>query len=427
MKHRITGLLLVAGASAMTCAAPPPGAGSHDAGTSPPPSALAEPSPPAPRAPRASLDGRSFPDKVLAMTWDDGPDTGTLALARYLHDEHVPATFFVVGAWIAGLSEEPGQGADVFATGHQAIPVLGALVALGHHVANHTLNHVLLADAPAAVVDHQLRADEEAIEPFLRGGLRLFRAPGGAWSASASAVVDGDPVLSRLVGPVRWDVDGKDWEGSLYCRSEHPALECERAAPVAMGAPGPNPPGRASRVKPGIIAQRYLAAAESAGHGIVLLHDRVGHVGSDYALQVAKALIPALARRGFVFAAPVLRFSPFAPHAALPESARPPPPPAQLAAATEALGAAVDPATIRFGDINGDGLSDVCGRSPEGLLCALASGPSFLKATMWLPEMSDAAGWAPHGASLQLVDVDGDGRADACAQGSAGVVCALAP
>ena len=368
--------------------------------------------PPAPRAVRPSLDGRSFPDHVLALTWDDGPDTGTLALARYLHEQHVPATFFVVGAWIAGISEEPGQGAHVFATGHQAIPVLGAVAALGHHVENHTLNHVLLGDAPAAEVDHQLRGNQEAIEPSSRGGLRLFRAPGGAWSASASAVVDGDPRLARLVGPVRWDVDGKDWEGSLYCRSERPALECERAAP-----------GGASRVKPSVVAQRYLAAAEAAGHGIVLLHDRVGHVGSDYALQVARALIPALAARGFVFAAPVLRFSSLAAHAALPDAARAVPPPAAVAA----LGAAVDAATIRVADLNGDGRADVCGRSADGLLCALSNGPSFLAPTVWLAEMSDAAGWAPYGPSLQLVDVDGDGRADACAQGPAGVVCALAP
>ena len=322
----------------------------------------------------------------------------------------------MVGAWVAGLSEEPGQGADVFATGHQAIPVLGALVALGHHVANHTLNHVLLSDAPAAVVDHQLRANQEAIDPFATGGLRLFRVPGGAWSAAASAVVDGDPTLARLVGPVRWDIDGKDWEGSLYCRSQRPALECEPAAP-----------GKASRVKPAVIAQRYLAAAESAGHGIVLLHDRVGHVGSDYALQVARVLIPALAARGFVFAAPVLRFSPLAAHAALPEAPRSEPTPAELGPAHEALGTAVDPATIRFGDVNGDGRADVCGRSAAGLFCALANGRSFLKPTLWLAGMSDAAGWAPYGASLELRDVDGDGRADVCARGPEGVVCALAP
>src|SRR5262249_52819081 len=138
-------------------------------------------------------------------------------------------------------------------------------------------------------------------DPFITNELRVFRAPGGAWSASASAAVDGDPLLSGLVGPVRWDIDGKDWEGSLYCRSSRPAVECERAAP-----------GHEARVKPSVIVQRYLAAVEAAGRGVVLLHDRVGHVGSDYALRVARSLVPQLKAKGYVFAAPVLRFSPLA-------------------------------------------------------------------------------------------------------------------
>ena len=44
------------------------------------------------------------------------------------------------------------------------------------------------------------------------------------------------------------------------------AAECERAAP-----------GGALRVKPGVIAQRYLSAIEAAGHGIVLMPPAYNH------------------------------------------------------------------------------------------------------------------------------------------------------
>jgi peptidoglycan/xylan/chitin deacetylase (PgdA/CDA1 family) len=288
---------------------------------------------PAPAAapPRARIDGRSFPAKVLALTWDDGPDVGTLELARFLHDQRVRATFFVVGAWVQGLSEEPGQGTRVFQTGYDAIPITNRLVELGHRVGNHTRNHVLLAGAPPETVRFQLAENQRRIALSPGTWLRLFRPPGGAWSDEASAAVDADPSLANLLGPVHWDVDAKDWEGSLYCRSARPAIECEPAAP-----------GGASRVKPAVIAERYLATIDAVGKGIVLLHDRVGHVGSDYASRVAHALVPALLARGYVLAAPVLSFSPLAPEPACASHAPP-------RATREALGvfADVDPVLVQ--------------------------------------------------------------------------------
>ncbi len=153
----------------------------------------------------------------------------------------------------------------------------------------------------------------------------------------------------------------------------------------------------------------------------MLLHDRVGDVGSDYALKVARTLVPMLVVRGYTFAAPVLRFSPLVAHAFAAGAPRAPQTPG-----TAVLGD-VDPASIRYGDINGDGRADVCGRSHEGLVCALSSGRAFLAPSLWLAEMSDAAGWQPYGATLALVDVNGDGRADVCGRGPEGLVCALSP
>jgi peptidoglycan/xylan/chitin deacetylase (PgdA/CDA1 family) len=347
---------------------------------------------------RPQLDGRGFPDKVLALTWDDGPDTSTLELARFLRAEHVSATFFVVSAWVSGVSSEPGRGRDPYATGSSRLPILGELVALGHRLGNHTLNHVLLSDADAPTVRAQLRENQAILDRWISNDLRLFRAPGGAWNAAASAAVDTDPALRALVGPVRWDIDGKDWEGSLYCRSSKPQAECEPAAPE-----------REARVKPAVIAERYLAQIESAGHGIVLLHDRVGHVGSGYALRVAKLLVPQLVAKGYVFAAPVLRFSA---------------PAAREGVALDAIGRRD---RLR-GDLNGDGRADACEWTRSGLMCSLATAHAATKATNWLPEVDEAHGWtARQAATLALVDVNGDGRADVCGRGPRGTVCAMAP
>ena len=194
--------------------------------------------PPLPKS-RPQLDGRSFPNKVLALTWDDGPDVNTLALASYLSREHVSGTFFVVREWSGGLSADPGSGNHEFETGYEYLPILGDLVQLGHRVGNHTSNHVLLTQVGPALADEELKGNQESIDPFLTNELRIFRAPGGAWGARASRATDADPYLVDLVGPVRWDIDRKDWESSLDCRSSRPAAECEPRWP------GPTEPGSA--------------------------------------------------------------------------------------------------------------------------------------------------------------------------------------
>jgi peptidoglycan/xylan/chitin deacetylase (PgdA/CDA1 family) len=94
--------------------------------------------------PATQLDGRKFPDHVLAMTWDDGPDQHTVELAQYLRSRRVSGTFFVVRSWQEGLSDAPGSGPSAFETGYAHLPILKDLVRLGQRLANHTLNHVRL-------------------------------------------------------------------------------------------------------------------------------------------------------------------------------------------------------------------------------------------------------------------------------------------
>ncbi len=80
--------------------------------------------------------------------------------------------------------------------------------------------------------------------------------------------------------------------------------------------------------------------------------------------------------------------------------------------------------TIRSGDIDGDGLADFCARGAEGVRCWRSNGGGFDPAIVG-PELSDAAGWGDirYFSTLRLADITGDGRDDLCARAGAGLWC----
>lgn len=101
---------------------------------------------------------------------------------------------------------------------------------------------------------------------------------------------------------------------------------------------------------------------------------------------------------------------------------------ASLDFSLSALGGADKAGTLRFPDVNGDGRADVCARAAWGVKCALSQGGAFGPAGVWSWSFADWNGWgqaAYYWATIRFPDVDGDGRADVCARGGAGIYCGL--
>lgn len=82
--------------------------------------------------------------------------------------------------------------------------------------------------------------------------------------------------------------------------------------------------------------------------------------------------------------------------------------------------------TIGFPDINGDGMADVCGRSNSNIVCELSDGTTF-DTVVTSDGWTDAGGWAEPNqwGAIGYPDLNGDGNADVCGRSSQGMQCAL--
>ncbi len=97
---------------------------------------------------------------MLRLTMDDGPGPWTEPILEVLAEFERTATFFVVGASVAG------RGAT-----------LKRMVAEGHRVGNHTFSHRRLTDLEPAEVHSELRACQAVVELACGVTPTLWRAP----------------------------------------------------------------------------------------------------------------------------------------------------------------------------------------------------------------------------------------------------------
>src|SRR6185312_15257115 len=132
---------------------------------------------------------------TVALTFDDGPNTATLAVMSALKAQNVPATFFIVGR---------------MAKAHPAI--LAQIEANGYQLANHSATHPLLGrryDRHPELLISQIRQVHDEIAPLMKPGEKFyFRAPYGSWRVAHAEILNADPVLRNYVGPIYWDAGG---------------------------------------------------------------------------------------------------------------------------------------------------------------------------------------------------------------------------
>jgi peptidoglycan-N-acetylglucosamine deacetylase len=199
-----------------------------------------------------ALKGTDLPPRTLSLTFDDGPSTGTLELAQYLSKEQILATFFVIGKKIAG---------------HEA--QLTEMKRAGHLIGNHTWSHpdfnhglFCVRNSNAEEISHT----NQQLSSFVDEEHLLFHPPFGRWNHCLMDSLH-QTSLERYVGPIVWDIDGRDWE-------------CERR------------PNRSTAQ----CGKQYLDIIQKKRSGVVLMHDAL-----DPTTDLVKWLIPRLKKKGYKF------------------------------------------------------------------------------------------------------------------------------
>jgi Salmonella virulence plasmid 65kDa B protein/FG-GAP-like repeat len=81
--------------------------------------------------------------------------------------------------------------------------------------------------------------------------------------------------------------------------------------------------------------------------------------------------------------------------------------------------------TIRFVDLNGDGRADMCARAADGLHCYINTGTAWQESAGHFAGWSDAGGWSQpyYYSTIQYMDLNGDGLTDICARSADGLHC----
>ncbi|WP_169089717.1 polysaccharide deacetylase family protein [Paenibacillus sp. PL91] len=132
-------------------------------------------------------------DKLIALTFDDGPDQRyTTDILDILKEKGVKATFFVVGQQVSKNPE-----------------VLQRIVDEGHAVGNHTYNHKDLSKLNKQQIIEEVKTGDAAIKKAIGYTPAMVRAPYGAVSDTLKGVLKSNN--RELVG---WNIDTRDWAGT---------------------------------------------------------------------------------------------------------------------------------------------------------------------------------------------------------------------
>src|SRR3954469_6855825 len=128
--------------------------------------------------------------KLVALTFDDGPGPLTTPFLKVLRDNHAPATFFVITEQLKDFGDATRQA-----------------VQQGFEVGDHTVNHQMLATLGKADQEHEILDGAQQMKDAGLPAPRLFRPPGNSFDNATVGILKRNHLLMTL-----WDVDTQDYK-----------------------------------------------------------------------------------------------------------------------------------------------------------------------------------------------------------------------
>lgn len=147
---------------------------------------------PLPGGGEVQLTGSPFQEgeRLIALTFDDGPSQHTDRILDLLEEHGGAATFFVLGYRVEGRSNTVRRAAQ-----------------LGSEVAGHSWNHPDFSRLTEEEITWQINAASEAIASIVDQAPRIYRPPYGRTNEAVRKISE---QLGYAI--INWTLDPRDWE-----------------------------------------------------------------------------------------------------------------------------------------------------------------------------------------------------------------------
>ena len=167
-----------------------------------------EPKPAPKPAPAVQAPAPTTGNKVIALTFDDGPGPYTAHLLDILDQYGAKATFFLIGSKVSGQAS-----------------IVRSIQARGHQLGNHSWSHPELPKLPVDQIAGEVDRTNEAIRQATGVTPAILRPPYGAVNGAVL-----EQLRLRGMSSILWSVDTRDWA------DRNSEIVCSRA--VAGARPG---------------------------------------------------------------------------------------------------------------------------------------------------------------------------------------------